>query len=263
MGTNIKLFNNHAEYNQFTQTSDFILPNVSHCILQNDVHYNPYKPKNIFTYFNQIKINDYYTHWNLIGAFYGINYNLFLDKDGNQLNVVEHTFENGVGTVVFDEDIASFGAAFYESEVDDLEIPPVETIEDQAFYNCPFLSKIVIPNTVQTISYQAFYNCNGITEVIFQNEPSINEIGEQAFYSCDNLSEITIPSTVTEIGSSAFLDCSKLLDVTILATTPPTLGNNVFDNNANGRKIYVPAESLNTYKAASGWSDYANDIYAL
>lgn len=41
MGKYLKEFENHSSYNQFTQTEDFILPNVSHCDLQNDVHYNP------------------------------------------------------------------------------------------------------------------------------------------------------------------------------------------------------------------------------
>ena len=34
----------------------------------------------------------------------------------------------------------------------------------------------------------------------------------------------------------------------------------MFDNNASGRKIYVPAESVEAYKAAKRWSDYADDI---
>lgn len=41
MGKYLKEFENHSYYNNFTQTEDFILPNVSHCDLQNDVHYNP------------------------------------------------------------------------------------------------------------------------------------------------------------------------------------------------------------------------------
>lgn len=41
MGKYLKEFENHSSYSQFTQTEDFILPNVSHCDLQNDVHYNP------------------------------------------------------------------------------------------------------------------------------------------------------------------------------------------------------------------------------
>jgi hypothetical protein len=34
----------------------------------------------------------------------------------------------------------------------------------------------------------------------------------------------------------------------------------MFSHNASGRKIYVPTASVNAYKAASGWSDYASDI---
>lgn len=41
MGKYLKEFENHSSYSDFTQTEDFILPNVSHCDLQNDVHYNP------------------------------------------------------------------------------------------------------------------------------------------------------------------------------------------------------------------------------
>ena len=34
----------------------------------------------------------------------------------------------------------------------------------------------------------------------------------------------------------------------------------MFNNNASGRKIYVPAASVEAYKAADGWSDYADYI---
>lgn len=35
----------------------------------------------------------------------------------------------------------------------------------------------------------------------------------------------------------------------------------MFDNNASERKIYVPAESVEAYKSAQYWSDYADSIY--
>jgi hypothetical protein len=38
----LKLFNTHAEYEAFTQTEDFIKPNVTHCVQEDDVHYNPW-----------------------------------------------------------------------------------------------------------------------------------------------------------------------------------------------------------------------------
>ena len=38
----IKKFSNHSEYTAFTQTADFIKPNVSLCVNENELHYNPY-----------------------------------------------------------------------------------------------------------------------------------------------------------------------------------------------------------------------------
>ena len=61
----------------------------------------------------------------------------------------------------------------------------------------------------------------------------------------------------------AFEKCTSLNSVTVYALTPPTLGTNVFNNNATGRKIYVPAASLNLYKAATNWSIYTDDIVAI
>ena len=34
----------------------------------------------------------------------------------------------------------------------------------------------------------------------------------------------------------------------------------MFYSNASGRKIYVPMESVEAYKNAEGWSDYADAI---
>lgn len=37
----IKLFNNHTQYETFMGSDELMLPNVSHCIEENEVHYNP------------------------------------------------------------------------------------------------------------------------------------------------------------------------------------------------------------------------------
>ena len=34
----------------------------------------------------------------------------------------------------------------------------------------------------------------------------------------------------------------------------------MFDDNASGRKIYVPRNSVSAYNAANRWSDYVSDI---
>ena len=48
-----------------------------------------------------------------------------------------------------------------------------------------------------------------------------------------------------------------------MANTPPSgLDDGTFKN-TNGCQIYVPAESINAYKNAEGWSDYADRIHAI
>ena len=52
MGKYLKLFQTHADYTAFTQTDDFLLPNVSHCIKENEMHYAPYTdPRLIIKYY--------------------------------------------------------------------------------------------------------------------------------------------------------------------------------------------------------------------
>ncbi|MBO7261783.1 MAG: hypothetical protein J6U95_02490, partial [Alistipes sp.] len=65
---------------------------------------------------------------------------------------------------------------------------------------------------------------------------------------------------VTSIGSEAFSSCRSLKEVYCKPTTPPRGGLCIFDSNASGRKIYVPRNSVSAYQAASGWSNYAEDI---
>ena len=113
---------------------------------------------------------------------------------------------------------------------------------------------------VTSIGDYAFYNCDSLTSVTLPN--SVTSIGYEAFYGCDSLTSVTISSSVTSIGYEAFFNCEFLDSVTVLATTPPTLGTEPFDS-AYILHIYVPAESVDTYKAASGWSDYSGQIEAI
>ena len=84
---------------------------------------------------------------------------------------------------------------------------------------------------------------------------NVKVIGDYAFVGCPALRGIIIPSSVTSIGTWAFYGCSFLITIYVKPTTPPTLGNSAFNNCANGYNIYVPAESLDAYKAADGWKD--------
>ena len=114
---------------------------------------------------------------------------------------------------------------------------------------------------VTSIGMMAFAACISLESIEIPN--NVISIGFGAFTMC-GLTSITIPSSVTSIDAQAFSGCSSLESVTVLATTPPTLSEqNVFYETSQNLVIYVPAESVNTYKEASGWSDYESKIQAI
>ena len=75
---------------------------------------------------------------------------------------------------------------------------------------------------------------------------------------CYALKKITIPASVTFIGDNTFDNCQNLSVVTILAQTPPSLGNNAFYHTAENFRIYVPKDCVDAYKTA--YPDLADRI---
>lgn len=110
-------------------------------------------------------------------------------------------------------------------------------IGESAFEDCESVSSVIIPDNVTIINHLVFSNCTGLTS-------------------------ITIPESVTTIDNRAFVLCAGLNSITCEAITPPTLGDYAF-NETNNCPIYVPTASVDTYKAASGWSNYASRIQAI
>jgi hypothetical protein len=192
----------------------------------------------------------------------------------------------GLTSVTIPDSVTSIGeSAFFECyELENIELPNgITSISNYTFEHCYSLTDVIIPNNVTSIGLAAFYDCSGITSVSIGN--SVTSIGEGAFMWCKSLTDIEIPTSVTSIGQSAFENCRSLTSVTIsdsvtsighqafyycnaltsitcLATTPPTIGDGVF-NLTNNCPIYVPASSVNAYKTANVWSSYADRIQAI
>ena len=140
-----------------------------------------------------------------------------------------------------------------------IEIPnSVASIGDSAFAGCSSLTSIEMPNSVTNLGTYVFENCESLANVKISN--SVTILGTHTFDSCSSLTSLEIPNSVSEIDS-AFYDCSALTSITVLATTPPT-ASYMFTNTPIS-VIYVPAESVETYKAASGWRGYASKIQAI
>ncbi len=193
-------------------------------------------------------------------------------------------------SVTIPDGVTSIGEGAFDgcSSLTSIEIPnSVTSIGDGAFYGCSGLTEVKIPDGVTSIGMMAFYDC-GLTEVKIPNNVTSIEYG--AFYCCSSLTSIEIPNSVTSIGDYAFGCCSGLTSVKIgsgvktigsqaftqpnpkiktlyvYATTPPTIDDNTFTGTYSAKTetevykiaLYVPAGSVDTYKAATNWKDFAS-----
>ena len=129
-----------------------------------------------------------------------------------------------------------------------------------AFNGCINLIDIHLPNSLLgAIGNSTFYNCSGLTSIIIPD--GVTGIGSSAFQECRSLTSCTIGSGVRFINQYAFTRCTSLTSITIKATTPPALSSGVFGGSTC--PIYVPSQSVNVYKTASGWSYYASRIQPI
>ena len=186
-----------------------------------------------------------------------------------------------------------------KSDIDTYSIPnSVTTIRDGVFYNCFNLKSVELSPNITLIGQNAFLNCTGLNKLTgvgnnyysIDNEKAIlidedgdgtketlfayaiantsssysipygiTKIKDAVFYNCSYIQEITIPSSISVIGQEAFLNCSYLTTMKIEATTPPTLANTSAISTAT-TQIQVPSASVEAYKTATNWSNFADII---
>ena len=89
-----KKFNEHSEYLEYINSEDKILPNISYCQKEEDIHVNPWElPYNIIMYRSENKLLETTSDKN--SGFHPNKINA---------NLISHEFENGVGTIKIDKD---------------------------------------------------------------------------------------------------------------------------------------------------------------
>jgi len=142
------------------------------------------------------------------------------------------------------------------------------------------IDTIVIPNGLTNIRGNAFANVL-MSHVVIPS--SVTNIGNNAFMGCANLQEIEIPNSVTTLGSWVFSNCSQLGKVVIgenvgflysgllnniknnaivilRSSTPYSVANDTFNSWGRVDYVYVPDESVETYKTTNIWNNIASKI---
>ncbi len=173
----------------------------------------------------------------------------YMFKDCRTLPMVSYLTEN-IGIYAFQN--------CYALEVTNEQLKIVKTIENGGFNNCTKIAgEISLPN-IESIGRAAF-EYSGITSIDLAGAP-ITEIGQYAFSNMNALKKITISANVSKLGANIFYNSKELAEIHMLSATPATLDANTFADTSDNFVIYIPKGCAKTYKAAEGWSTYADRI---
>ena len=209
-------------------------------------------------------------------------------------SIVSNTVENGIGKIVFSYELTEIPTyafyrkayktislptsvkrigykAFYEcNSLEKVDMPQVQSIDNENFYICPKLKSITLPSSLSSIGVNCFYGCDSLEEATINTSASIDERGLAYFFNGANLKTLkgpwatqdgkyviidnklvmaagngldsaTIPTGVTEIQPYVFYEYSSLKSVA-LPNTLSTLGGYAFCGCRN--LDYVTIESV-------------------
>jgi hypothetical protein len=175
-----------------------------------------------------------------------------------------------------------------EAEITDETAPGLTAIRPYGFIYDAYVKNITRVNhtTLENVMQRAFYGNTGITEFF---APNITDLGSNALRGCSALTELAFPKLKTA-SISAFEGCSSLkradfsvltkiedwsfygtsaLEALIIRNPDTVCGLHAvrcFESSAiaNGTGyVYVPSALVDSYKAATNWSVYADQIRAI
>lgn len=129
------------------------------------------------------------------------------------------------------------------------------------------IAEITFPTSLRTIGgtgnyANVFQSCTNLTQMIL-NE-GVTSVGDRWLWGARNIKLIDFPSTITAIrgyGIQPYATNQVNFNIICRAVTPSTLGSSSYLTKLV--KVYVPDNSVDTYKAANKWKDFATKIVGL
>lgn len=164
----------------------------------------------------------------------------------------------GLTSVTFaaESKLESIGiTAFSSTQLESITLPETcLSISNGAFQSNQKLREVNLPKKLRALSEYIFHYCTALTT--FTVPTGIRVVGNRAFSDCYNLTTVTFPegTQVREMGEDVFYSCNNLMNIMMMAAEPPMIEENTF--NGQNATIYVPADAMDTYKAAPVWRNY-------
>ncbi len=158
-----------------------------------------------------------------------------------------------VGTVFKNATISKFNEFQY--------FTGITQINKEGFRSCK-MSEITLPNSLRTIGQYAFMSCVNLTEMIIPE--GVVSTATQWIWDSYHVALIDLPSTITTLtgyGIQPYKASQVNYNVICRAVNPPTLGSSSYLTKLV--KVYVPDDSVDAYKAANVWKNFATKIVGL
>ena len=164
----------------------------------------------------------------------------FILPDG--IRVIDDKAFCGVkAKITLGEGIEKIGAYAFSgcTEISEVNLESVRTIDVYAFENCTGLVKVTLSSSLSRICKNAFNGCQSLCVVNVAEGDGELVIEECAFEGCLNLQIVTIPKRVSEIHKGAFRNCRSLDNVDLYPGLK-IIGNEAFANCSYIKRISIP-----------------------
>ena len=199
-------------------------------------------------------------------------------------------YSDKLETVIFGcnlEYIAS--SVFYECKKikGDIILPPsLKHLGKYAFKGCSNITSVTLSDNLESVGENPFCYCsnnqsfygkyasadnrcfifNKILESVARKDlisidipEGVTTVAYKAFHLSSTLKTVTIPTSVNYLKGYSLYNCNNLTVINCKALVPPTANDKTFKC-SKLKTINVPTESVEAYKAATGWEKYADKI---
>ena len=144
---------------------------------------------------------------------------------------------------------------FENSTLTSIKLPAsVRHIKGYSFTGSAALESVEIPQEADEVGSNAFEGCSSLKTFSF---PNVAQIAGSVLSGCASLTRIDIPATVKALNYGMFSGCSALTEIHCAATTVPTGYNPFAGMDRSKCTLYVPAGSVDAYKADSEWGQFS------
>lgn len=149
------------------------------------------------------------------------------------------------------------------SNLENIDLSVCTSVGSSAFSGCSKLQSVNISKCTYIANY-AFNSCSSITEVDLS---ACKSLGNYAFGG-SGISKVSLPATLKSMGYQCF---DNVKEYTFNGTQPAVLYEQLSSESNNSHPAFdgasyiirVPESSVDAYKAADVWKNYADKIFSI